>query len=510
MNSELKAASRPVSASPGRSSTVTSRPPVLPGIGAKIIKAFVSLSSVQGVGAVIGVVGNVLLVRLLSPEVFGLYAVVTFFVGAATLCSDFGMHHYLIRWPGEIGRDVTDTAFTLRVGLIGALALLVLVIVAPLASTWYGTADLYWLLVIAVAGVGAAGVFRISHSLLEREMEYPKLALIELVGVLAFYGMAVLMAYLGFGVYSLVAGEVCRALTASLGYVARPFRPALRVNREVAKAILRFGLSYQAMMFTWMLGSGVNPIVVAKVVGFKAAGIIRIAEAITGQLTVLKGIADRVSYPALSRYQGDRDSLVAAVQVGRLWQCVVGVMPLFAFTALGFWLVPVVYGSDWRDVANVLPLLCLAVAANSFFALQSPALITIGRNWDVAKFHATYVLSIWGIAPVCVWYLGYLGLPVAMLLVTPTYMVIQQAFTKHLGPLNHRRLAVPLLTSWVITVVAWDAGNVAASAAIFGVGHVTVAALSPSLRRRAARLVNLARAAIQERWQVAGACREGR
>jgi PST family polysaccharide transporter len=438
----------------------------------------------------------VLLARSLSAEAFGLYAIVCFVLGAVTLCSDFGMHHCLIRWPGQIGQEIIDTVFTLRVILTVSLSLLVLFVVAPLACVWYGTADLYWLLASVLVGAAASSMFRVSHSLLEREMEYPKLAVVELASLIAFYIPAAVMAYVGAGVYSLVIGEVFRGLATSLAFVARPFHAGLRVDRRAAKAILRFGVSYQAMMFTWMLGTGVNPIVVARMVGLKAAGIIRVAEAITGHLMMFKGIADRISYSALAKFQGDRDAVVAAVRLGRLWQCVVGVMPLFAFTALGFWLVPLIYGSDWRDVANILPLLCLAAAANSLFALQSPALITIGRNWAVARFHTVYVLAIWGIAPVCVYYLGYMGLPVAMLIVTPVYGVLQRSFTKHFGPLAHRELIGALLVSWAITVIAWGMADFATATGIFVGGHLVLIASRRTLREAITSLTTLGGATI--------------
>ena len=139
-----------------------------------------------------------------------------------------------------------------------------------------------------------------------------------------------------------------------VAFAVRPFKLALRVHRATAKAIIDFGVSYLAMMITWTLASGVNPIVVGKIAGLKAAGIIRIAEALAGHLTLLKGIGDRLSYSALARYQTDLPRLVDAVRRGRLWQYIVGVLPLFAFTAVGYWMVPAIFGSG-RSVMMIVP-----------------------------------------------------------------------------------------------------------------------------------------------------------
>ena len=99
------------------------------GLSSKLVTGGVSLFSVRVASAVVALAGNVALARLLGAEAFGLYAVVAYVLGIVTLCTDFGMHNCLIRWPGGIGRDVTDTMLTLRVGLLAGFAVLVRLVV---------------------------------------------------------------------------------------------------------------------------------------------------------------------------------------------------------------------------------------------------------------------------------------------------------------------------------------------------------------------------------------------
>ena len=126
-------------------------------LGGRLVRGGASLFAVRVAGAVIALAGNVLLARWLGAEAFGLYAVVAYVLGIVTLGTDFGMHNCLIRWPGEISRDVTDTMLTLRVGLLAGFAVLVLLFVGPLASAWYGSPDLYFLMTIALAGTSLGG-----------------------------------------------------------------------------------------------------------------------------------------------------------------------------------------------------------------------------------------------------------------------------------------------------------------------------------------------------------------
>src|SRR2546426_668583 len=152
-----------------------------------------------------------------------------------------------------------------------------------------------------------------------------------------------------------------------------------------------------------------------------------------------------------------------------------------------------IYGSEWRNVANVLPLLCFSSAVNCLFAFYSPALITMGRNWDVAKYHAVYAVSVWAVAPVCVYFVGYLGGPLAGVLVTPTSLLLHRSFAARFGRSDVRNAASLLLASCAITAAAWSLGDVVVSMAVFGAGHLCVFALNRDLRVGVGRLLVLAR-----------------
>lgn len=454
----------------------------------RALAAVLNVSLRQVVTAVITTVGNIYLARTLGLDGLGIFAVAAFFLNMVATVLDFGMHNAVIRANGAISREFLETAFSIKCVAVLLCGAFVLFAAAPFASAWYRSDDLFWLISMSFLGVAISSLFKLSQSLLEKDMEYGKLSVLETFATLAFYVPAAALAYYGFGILSLAAGEISRGLASLAAYCMRPFRIRFRFARDAAREILGFGVSYLGTVFTWMATAGLNPIVVAKIAGLEAAGIIRLAEGIAGQLTFLKGITDRISYPTLAQLQATRADVVTAVESGRLYQLILGNLPLFLFTAVSYWLVPLLYGQAWYGVVYVLPLLCCNVGINTVFGLYSHALITIKKNWQVAQFHIAYAVLLWVLAPVLVYRLGYLGLPVAALMATPAYFVIHRHFLLHFGPASYRRIAVLLVWSLAATAVGWALHDLLGSLVVFLVAHGMLFMYNRGLRKDLARL----------------------
>jgi O-antigen/teichoic acid export membrane protein len=454
----------------------------------RTVTAILSVSLRQVATAVIAMIGNIYLARVLGLGGLGIFAVSVFVMSMVATLLDFGLHNGIIRTPGVVTREFLETAFSIKCVAVLVCGACVFVIVAPLASMWYTSDDLLWLISLSFLGVAVSSLSKLSQSLLEKDMEYGKLSVLETLATLAFYVPAVALAHHGFGVLSLAVGEISRGLVSLAAYYMRPFRIRFGFSRDAAREIFSFGRSYLGVAYTWMATAGLNPIVVAKIVGLEAAGIIRLAEGIVSQLTIMKGVTDRISYPTLTQLQTRKADVAAAVESGRIYQVIFGNLPLFLFTAMSYWLVPLLYGEAWYPVVYVLPLLCCGVGINTVFGLYSSALITVRKNWQVAQFHVAYATLLWALAPVLVYLLGYLGVPLAALMATPAYLVIHRHFVRHFGLASYRRIAVLLGWSLAATGLAWALREPVASAAVFLAVHVLLFTYSRGLREDLGRL----------------------
>ncbi|MDA7929267.1 oligosaccharide flippase family protein, partial [Akkermansiaceae bacterium] len=168
---------------------------------------------------------QLVLARLLVPEIFGLIAIVSVFVSILNVVADCGFSRALIQRKEIDTRDL-DTVFFFNVGISLALYLL-LYVVAPLLSNFYNQADLVsitrWLGLSIVFGAFGS----VQTALLNREMLFKKLFKVTLPATLVSGGIGVGCAYFGLGVWALVVQVlVQRVASAASLWVVSSWRPS--------------------------------------------------------------------------------------------------------------------------------------------------------------------------------------------------------------------------------------------------------------------------------------------
>ncbi len=455
----------------------------------KLIRGFLNLSFRQIAGSVISIFSSVLLARLLGLEIFGLYAISSFFVIFFGNLVNWGVNVFLIRKDGELSSDYIRTGLTMV--LINGTVLLIAVffVIAPLLSYWYGKDELYWLISFSCIGAFISTIFKISQSLMEREMEYGKVGMVEVAGIAAFYLSSVVAAFFGLGIFAIVIGEICRGLSSLLGFILRPFSLKLLWKKDLFREMFRFGLSYVIALLPWSINGALNPVVVARLAGIEAAGIIRIAEGIVSQLSFFIGITNRMSYPVFAKYQMEKEKILAAVEKGRIYQFLLACFPLFVFSALSFWFIPLLYGDEWYQVSDALMLMCLTFGINTVFGLYSSSLITAGRNTDVAKFTITNGVLLWLVTPVTVYFFGCLGLPLAVIIVSPSYYIMHKYFVRSFGKPHYMNITTLLVVTYCITAVSWSIKDIYVSPLVFAVLSTLFLLLSKNLKNNIAEII---------------------
>lgn len=424
----------------------------------------------------VAAVGGIVLARVLGAATLGLYAVAGFVVGVGTVLMELGLHPLLIRARDDepAGAPYVRTLVTVRAGAAALVFLVQALVVAPWLTAWYASTDLYWLLVGGAAGAALGSFFRISVSLLERDLRYKAVGVVEVAGTVAFYLTATALALSGVGVAALAAGDLARGASGVVGFVLRPFPLRPQLCREALREVASFGGGSVVTHLTWLATSGLNPIVVGGLAGLEAAGLVRVADGIVGQVSGLKAVVDRLAYPMFARIAVHPAELVRVVNEARTGQFLTAVVPVSLVAAVGPWLIPLVYGPDWAPVATILPFACFALAANTAFGLFSAALVTVGRNLAVARFHLVFVGALWCLTPLLVMWAGYLGLAVAGVLATPAYWVVHRAFVDRFGAIDHTAIGWLTLGSTISTWAAWSAPAWSLALAVFLAGHATV------------------------------------
>lgn len=151
---------------------------------------------------VVSIVSQLVLARLLVPEVFGLFALVLSILTFADITQRSGIREILIRRQGEFP-TLANPAFWLSTAL-GIGGAVVVLVAAPLLSQAYRESDLMPALLAVSLGVVFTAAAQVPRAKLFIEFRFRYIALMQMgVGILRF-GSSIVLAYLGFGLWALV------------------------------------------------------------------------------------------------------------------------------------------------------------------------------------------------------------------------------------------------------------------------------------------------------------------
>jgi O-antigen/teichoic acid export membrane protein len=302
---------------------------------------------------------TVALARLLPPQDFGLAALGAVIVGLATGLLDLGLGAALVQLQPLTERYIR-ASFTFAV-LIGAALSLVVFAAAPWMGLLLRNDMLPLVLRVEAPLFLLAGLGVTARALLQRRLAFRQIGLIELASYVMGYALtALVLALMGYGVWSLVAGAVVQSVMANL-LVLRTVRHTLRPLRpgpEVAH-LLRFGSGGTLNSAFGQLALYGDNLVVGRYLGTQALGLYARAFSLmilpVGQVgyTIFS-----VLFPALSKLRDDRQRFANAylMSVALITLIIAPIMAGMVVAAPH--LISGLYGPAWAAAATPLQIFC--------------------------------------------------------------------------------------------------------------------------------------------------------
>jgi len=310
---------------------------------------------------------SVVLARLLSPRDFGIIAFGASLVTLAGLLADGGIGIGLIRGVRE--PDELDLGTMLGLQLGGSVLLAVLVSGIALRFGEPGRITAVLSLSIPLSALSTPGSI-----IMERQLAYGTLALVETLGVLTYAGWSVVSVVLGAGVWGLATAMVLGPAVQSVATLAAVPRGRVRPRlvRSRARQLLAFGVRFQGAGLADMArDQGIN-IGTASIVGVGTLGVWSLVTRLLQAPFSLLEVTGRVAYPMMARLLAagedpadelERMMAVIGLCVGLLIAGLVGTGPVFTVVA---------FGAKWESAVAALPWVGFA------FVLNSPVAVVLG------------------------------------------------------------------------------------------------------------------------------------
>jgi O-antigen/teichoic acid export membrane protein len=321
--------------------------------------SFLSTAGTKVVTFTMGLV----LARLLTPADFGTFAIAS----AATLfvmhINDVGLIAAVVQWRGKLS-EIAPTATTMA-ALFSVVIYAAFWFIAPAFARLAGDANAAPVVRLLTVIILIDGVTAVRSAALMRRFQQKRLAAANLAGAVAFAGSAIGMAVSGAGAYSFAGGQVIgNLITGVLVIVLAKVPFGIRIDRQIAAQLFRFGLPLAASLGIEAVLTNADYVIVGRLLGVVALGYYLLAFNISGWMQGMIGTAIRyVSIPAFSRLS-DRDTNELSRGVQASVPVLVSVlMPIVVLmTALAPQVVAVLYGGKWAPADTALRFLMILAA----------------------------------------------------------------------------------------------------------------------------------------------------
>ena len=374
----------------------------------------------------LGFVGMLVLARLLSPEVFGLFAIASFLIVLAESLSTLGLNAALVRRREEVSELDLRTVFTAQLGFVAVAGLGIWVaapgIVAHYALSDYALSDDSLAVIRIMALVLVLNLFRtVPDVLLQRRMRFDLIAIAQSLEYVVYFAVAVGLAANGYGIWSLIVATLLRSTT-GVALMIRFARwlPVPGFDAGVFRSLLGFAVPIQLSTVVALLHNAIVPVVIGSLFGVAAVGVVNLARtildaALRQPLLMLSRVQLRVS----GRVQDDPVRLSRSVETSLFVSAGLALIPAGLMLVIADRLVLLVLGEAWVDAVPIIRLLSLAFAAYALLLPATSALKALGDSWTAFKVNVLLTgTALLGTLVLAEW-LAATSFGVAMLLAVP-------------------------------------------------------------------------------------------
>ncbi|QNL51595.1 lipopolysaccharide biosynthesis protein [Olivibacter sp. SDN3] len=325
---------------------------------------------------------RLILAKLLFPEQFGVVGMATVIIGFVQVINDLGIGASLVqKRDADLREEHYHTAFWTGVLWAIFLYLLMAIVASGLVANFYDQPILKQLTPFLSLGILSSPVNLVHKARLTKAMEFKKMALIENTSSIVSGILSIMLAWLGFGIWSLAFNSVATIILAiPLYFRATAWKPQLIWSRDAFNEVFGFGIYTTGTNIVNYLMSNFDYLVIGKLVSAKALGAYAFAFVLTDTFRGrLMTIINKVMYPVYGKLQDDPGALkkyyLKTVNYNSLL-----IFPIMAFmVSLGDLFIIHIFGNKWSEAIDPLAILSLSVMIHMMVNSNTALIRGMGR-----------------------------------------------------------------------------------------------------------------------------------
>lgn len=333
---------------------------------------------------------GIVLARMLTPKDFGIVAMGIIFFSLASAISNMGITNVLIH-KKKIEQIDINTSLTIAV-FSSVIIFFTLVIVSYFVNSFFNEPLAGEVLRVFSFNFIIGGIAMIPAALMTKEMRFRAISIIDILSSVIYGFSALLMAYLGYGLWSLVYPVLLSALFRCVAScIVASYIPKLGWNNGTAAHILKFGGGLTVASVLNYTARNLDFFIIGKFLGSAQLGLYKRAY----DLAVIpkEKVADSLSRVLLPFLCKIRDDTVwtksAFLKTNKTIALVCIPVLLFSFLSAPE-IVRVLYGDQWAGAINSFQIMSLGGIFYALFVPFGSVLVAFGKTKSYLLIQTVY------------------------------------------------------------------------------------------------------------------------
>ncbi len=390
----------------------------------KVLTAIKWTATARFLGQLVAWAITIYVIRILTPGDYGLMAMAVFVNNFLYLVNTLGLEAVLIQ-KKDLAEDEIRRIFGVVIVMNLSFALL-LFFTAPVLADFFGEQSL----VDIVRVLALQFVFLVFESLpqskLEREINFKKRSIVDLVTIIIGSMTTLFLALQGFGVWSLVYGHLVTVAARMIGLnIIAPCLHWPIFSLRGMRSLFSFGGFVTVDKGLWFCFAESDKFIGGKLLGKDLLGYYSVANHLASlPINKIAGLINSVAFPAFSRLQSEPERINTYLSKGFKLMSIVAFPVFFGIACTSHELIAIFLGQKWMDAAVPLLVLGLVMPLRLLSTIFPPVLWGMGRP-EVSATNYLIAAVVMPIAFVIGAQFGVVGLALSWFVAYPMVFFVQ-------------------------------------------------------------------------------------
>lgn len=399
---------------------------------------------------------NVILARLLAPQLFGVMLIVNTLRTGIELLSDVGIGQNIVSNRKGDQPDFYNTAWTIQI-IRGILLFAIALLLARPLAEFYDSKQLIEIIPIISVLFLLTGFQSPSRFILQKRQAVKTIALFDIFIAAVSAVVHIALALYSPTIWALVAGLIiATSISATTSFFLIDFRlHRIKISREHVRSIISFGKWVFASSVVFFLAMNFDRLYFAKEIPFAILGIYGIARTFSDMIGMLvQRVGAMMIFPKVAAFAKERSELRPAIAGLRLKALLATACGLSIVVALSDLVILLLYDDRYIAAAFMLPILMAGAWFSILSTMGESFMLGIGKSVHSAQANFAKLLWLVIFVPLALIYFGFVA-ALCVIAIADLFRYMSLSLSQWKEGLSFLKQDIALLSLFVFLVVMW-------------------------------------------------------